>query len=153
MASRASTASPCVRNRARRTRTLPSHTHQQPVGVPTPPHPPRAADIYALYFAIMTITSVGFGDVTASAFNTGEQICCAAIMFLTALLWGYLVGVFCTLAAAAPNVQAFRDELSQLNSFMSDHNLPSELRFRLRECECPRVETVASRPQPRLMTC
>ena len=94
----------------------------------------------------MTITSVGFGDVTASAFNVGEQICCAAIMFLTALLWGYLVGVFCTLAAAAPNVQAFRDELSQLNSFMSDHNLPSELRFRLRECECPRVKTKASRP-------
>jgi hypothetical protein len=101
-----------------------------------------------LYFAIMTITSVGFGDVTASAFNVGEQICCAAIMFLTALLWGYLVGVFCTLAAAAPNVQAFRDELSQLNSFMSDHNLPSELRFRLRECECPRVKT-ARPPAPR----
>ena len=139
-ATHASTGSPCVRNRARRTRTLPSRTHQQPVGVATLPHHPRATDIYCLYFAIMTITSVGFGDVSASPFNVPEQICCLAIMFFTALLWGYLVGVFCTLAAAKPDEQAFHNELSQLNSFMTDHNLPSELRFRLRECECPRVE-------------
>ena len=81
----------------------------------------------------MTITSVGFGDVSASPFNVPEQICCLAIMFFTALLWGYLVGVFCTLAAAKPDEQAFHNELSQLNSFMTDHNLPSELRFRLRD--------------------
>ena len=53
----------------------------------------------------MTITSVGFGDVSASPFNVPEQICCLAIMFFTALLWGYLVGVFCTLAAAKPDEQ------------------------------------------------
>jgi hypothetical protein len=96
----------------------------------------------------MTITSVGFGDVSASAFNVPEQICCAAIMFFTALLWGYLVGVFCTLAAAKPDEQAFHNELSQLNSFMSDHKLPNELRFRLRECECPGVEVALPPPPP-----
>ena len=34
-------------------------------------------------------------------------------MLGTAMLWGYLVGVFCSLAASSPSVQAFRDELSQ----------------------------------------
>ena len=89
--------------------------------------------MYSLYFAIMTITSVGYGDVGATLYNVPEQIVCSLIMFATALLWGYLVGVFCTVAAASPATQAFRDELSQLNSFMTEHNLPSELRFRLRE--------------------
>eukprot|EP00908_Phaeocystis_cordata_P016844 Transcript_28161.p1 GENE.Transcript_28161~~Transcript_28161.p1 ORF type:complete len:808 (-),score=261.71 Transcript_28161:1095-3518(-) len=89
--------------------------------------------IYALYFAIMTITSVGFGDVAATPFNVPEQIVCSVIMFITALLWGYLVGVFCTVSAPSPSVQAFRDELSQLNAFMTAHGLPAELRFRLRE--------------------
>lgn len=89
--------------------------------------------IYALYFAIMTITSVGYGDVSASVFNVGEQIVCSLIMLLSGMLWGYLVGVFCSMAAASPTAQAFRDELSQLNEFMNAYNLHPTLRFRLRE--------------------
>jgi hypothetical protein len=87
----------------------------------------------SLYFAIMTFTSVGYGDIAATPFNPEEQIVCGVIMLLSGMLWGYLVGVFCTLAAAAPSVQAFRDELSELNSFMASYGLDSELRFRLRE--------------------
>ena len=34
----------------------------------------RAVYVYCLYFAIMTITSVGYGDVSATAFNVSEQI-------------------------------------------------------------------------------
>ena len=89
--------------------------------------------IYSLYFAIMTITSVGFGDVSASAFNVAEQIIASLIMLISGMLWGYLIGVFCTMAAATPSVQAFRDEMSELNSFMSAYNLSPSLRFRLRE--------------------
>jgi hypothetical protein len=71
-------------------------------------------------------------DISASAFNMGEQIVCSVIMLLSGMLWGYLVGVFCTLATASPSVQAFRDELSQLNGFCATYRLPSDLRFRLR---------------------
>ena len=69
---------------------------------------------YSLYFSIMTVTSVGYGDVSASAFNPAEQLLCGVIMLGSGMLWGYLVGVFCSLAAASPSVQAFRDELSQV---------------------------------------
>lgn len=89
--------------------------------------------VYSLYFAVMTITSVGYGDVSATPFNVGEQIACTIIMLGTALVWGNLIGVFCSLAAASPAVQAFREELSQLNGFMAANNLASDLRFRLRE--------------------
>lgn len=89
--------------------------------------------VYSLYWSIMTITSVGYGDISATPFNVHEQIVCSIIMLGTAMLWGFLIGVFCSLAASSPSVQAFRDELSQLNNFMADYNLPGELRFRLRE--------------------
>ena len=42
---------------------------------------------YSLYFAIMTITSVGYGDISASAFNTGEQMLCSIIMLGSGMLW------------------------------------------------------------------
>ena len=39
--------------------------------------------IYSLYFSIMTITSVGYGDVSATAFNVWEQIICCLIMLIS----------------------------------------------------------------------
>ena len=54
-------------------------------------------------------------------------------MLLSGMVWGYLIGVFCSMAAASPTVQAFRDEISALNTFMSAYNLNHQLRFRLRE--------------------
>ena len=88
---------------------------------------------YALYFAVMTVTSVGYGDVSASQFNVTEQFICVLIMLLTGMLWGYLIGIFCTMAALSPTVQSFRDEMSDLNSFMNEHKVVPEMRFRLRE--------------------
>jgi hypothetical protein len=54
-------------------------------------------------------------------------------MLGSGMLWGYLIGIFCTLATASPSTQAFRDELSQLNTFMQTYGLDSQMRFRLRE--------------------
>ena len=47
---------------------------------------------YALYFSVMTITSVGYGDITASTFNVTEQLVLVVIMLVTGMLWGYLIG-------------------------------------------------------------
>ena len=51
---------------------------------------------YSLYFSIMTITSVGFGDISATKFNLLEQIVCSVIMLLTAMVWGYLIKASCS---------------------------------------------------------
>ena len=88
---------------------------------------------YSLYFSVMTVTSVGYGDVSATSFNVAEQTVCVVIMLLTGMIWGYLIGIFCTLAAVSPAVQTFRDDLSDLNVFMSIHNVEPAMRFRLRE--------------------
>lgn len=88
----------------------------------------------ALYFSIMTITSVGYGDILAGKYNSAEQVICGIIMLAGGALWGYLIGTFCGLAASlSPSVQAFREDLSALNNMMSIYMLPNDLRYRLRE--------------------
>ena len=81
----------------------------------------------------MTVTSVGYGDISPNEFNVPEQLICVCIMLGSGMLWGYLIGIFCTMAALSPTVQAFRDEMSELNSFMHAHKVDPKLRFRLRE--------------------
>jgi hypothetical protein len=89
---------------------------------------------YSLYWSVMTITSVGYGDVAASAFNAPEQIICTLMMLASGILWSHLIGTFCGLAASlAPGVKEFRELISGLNAFMVAHNLPPKMRFKLRE--------------------
>ena len=89
---------------------------------------------FSLYFAVMTITSVGYGDIVAEPFNVTEQMICSFIILSSGMLWGYLIGTFCGLAAASsPQKVVFREELSSLNTFMTENQLPKEMRFRLRE--------------------
>ena len=50
------------------------------------------------------------------------------------MLWAYLVGTFASIAAGlSPEKQAFRQELSSLNTFMTKYRFPSETRYRMRE--------------------
>ncbi|KAL3927497.1 MAG: hypothetical protein SGPRY_002795 [Prymnesium sp.] len=42
--------------------------------------------VYALYWSITTITSVGYGDITATPRNSAEQIVCSFVMLLSGML-------------------------------------------------------------------
>jgi hypothetical protein len=71
----------------------------------------------------MTMVSIGYGDITAGPFNQVEQLVAVFLMLLTCMIWSYLVGVFCSLAIESPQVQAFRTSMTQLNSFMLEHQV------------------------------
>ena len=42
----------------------------------------------AIYWSVMTITSIGYGDITATMGNAGEQLCATVLMLTGAMLWG-----------------------------------------------------------------
>ena len=95
---------------------------------------PETQYLYALYWSIATVTSIGYGDIVATPLHTVEQVVCVCMMLIGSLLFAYLVGSFCGLAAnLSPDVMRFRQDLTDLNKFLSTANIPNSLRYELRE--------------------
>ena len=82
----------------------------------------------------MTITSIGYGDVAATAGNAVEIAIATVLMMAGSLLWAQVLASFVTILTSH-NSEAleFRNTLDGLNSFMSREALPATLRLRLRE--------------------
>lgn len=95
-----------------------------------------APSIYcaSLYWAVMTITSVGYGDIAASLSNETEQAVCTALMLISSLIYAQVIGTYCGVVATLnPELAAFRETMQDLNRFMSREELPSQMQRRLRE--------------------
>jgi len=96
--------------------------------------PAREKYIAALYWAIMTITSIGYGDIAAPAGNTWEQSWCSLLMLLGGMIWGMVIATFCgVIANLDPAGTEFRQTMDNLNRFMALQGLPTTMRQQLRE--------------------
>ena len=88
---------------------------------------------FASYWACVTITSVGYGDTSASC-NPSLRFLCSLLVLAGGLLWASLVGTFAALATnITPEKRKYRTRLALLGSFMTTSDLPQKMRFRLRE--------------------
>jgi hypothetical protein len=93
-------------------------------------------DVYvaALYWAVMTITSIGYGDIAATPRNVTEQAIATMLMTIGAIGWGLVLGtIVSNLSDLDPEGDAFSQTMSELNQMMSRESLPNHMRIRLRE--------------------
>lgn len=83
---------------------------------------------------MMTITSIGFGDIAATPHNAPEQLTLTIMMLLGSLVWGNVIATFCgVMATLSPNATEFRCTMDALNRFMAAQDIPSEMQRRIRE--------------------
>lgn len=102
-------------------------------GVPSGCNPSIAALYCAsLYHATMTITTIGYGDLVAT--TTTERWVSVAIQLLGASLYAYIVGVASGIVASMNKEKMhFQETMDELNDFMEDQQLSTDLSARLRE--------------------
>ena len=86
----------------------------------------------ALYWSVMTLTSIGYGEMTPV--NSVERWMCSLYMFLSGILWTYAIGSVAAIATTLnPNQVMYETTMDQLNLFMRERQLPREMRIVLRD--------------------
>lgn len=95
---------------------------------------PPWATLYmtAYYWSIMTMTTIGYGDVLPVTIP--EMVCTTICMMIGTSIYAYIFGNICSiLDEMTIRSQLFHSTMDQLNTFMEARGLPEKLRVRLRE--------------------
>ncbi|KAL1197170.1 Potassium channel GORK [Cardamine amara subsp. amara] len=86
--------------------------------------------ITALYFAIVTMATVGYGDI--HAVNLREMIFVMIYVSFDMVLGAYLIGNITALIVKGSNTERFRDKMNDLISFMNRKKLGRDIRGQIR---------------------
>lgn len=85
-----------------------------------------------LYWAIMTLSTIGYGDVTPV--TDAERAIAIVGMGIGAGVYAYLVGGICgILANRDPVTTEFHQTVDNLNNFMDEYDIPQAMKHKLRE--------------------
>eukprot|EP00929_Paragymnodinium_shiwhaense_P083576 TRINITY_DN44596_c0_g2_i1.p1 TRINITY_DN44596_c0_g2~~TRINITY_DN44596_c0_g2_i1.p1 ORF type:complete len:984 (+),score=239.12 TRINITY_DN44596_c0_g2_i1:79-3030(+) len=83
------------------------------------------------YWAMMTITTVGYGDILPS--SDAERVYCVMAMLIGSSFNAYVIGrVSVILASKDLNLQTYYQRVDLVNAWLSHHELPTSVRARVR---------------------
>jgi len=98
------------------------------------PRTPQPFELYiaSLYWSAMTITTTGYGDVTAC--NVIEMWAALSAMAFSGLIWANIIGSICAIASSLDAEKVYHESnMDALNNMMHSLDLPQDNRIRLRE--------------------
>lgn len=86
----------------------------------------------SLHFAVMTITSIGYGDITPT--RNEEFFLCILCQLVGGLTWACVIGSICGIISNQNPVRvAFEQSMDALNAMLGEQGVPTEMCWRLRE--------------------
>jgi CRP-like cAMP-binding protein len=90
-----------------------------------------SAYLTSMYFAYSTLTTVGYGDISA---HTDIERSIAIISLIAgSVIYAVLVGIMNNLVDSSDVKETeYQKQLTNVNTFMNNHHLPSDLRTRVR---------------------
>ena len=75
--------------------------------------------VASLYWSIMSITSIGYGDIAAQPHDAHEQAVACFLMLLGAMSWAQVVGTIISVVSTInPDKLKFRTTMDSLNEYM-----------------------------------
>lgn len=85
----------------------------------------------ALYWAVSTVTTVGYGDITPK--NTIETVFCSVAMILAGTFYGYLVAsISAYFVSSDEQCAEYEDKMRKLKSYMRLRKYPYELSLQVK---------------------
>merc|ERR1719440_299053 len=86
--------------------------------------------IAALHYAIMTITSIGYGDITPVQFE--EYLLGCAAQILGGVVWATSVGSICAmLTTSNPAALKAKQIMDELNGLIHSNGIPDDMALKL----------------------
>mmetsp|Transcript_50667 Transcript_50667/g.133519 ORF Transcript_50667/g.133519 Transcript_50667/m.133519 type:complete len:690 (-) Transcript_50667:31-2100(-) len=93
---------------------------------------PGGTYMLCVYFAVKTLTSIGYGDVVPISYE--EHVVAIFLMLVGASTWAFIIGSACGLFASLDEAGiAARQTFDNVNSLIEEQQLPDELAIRLRQ--------------------
>ena len=87
----------------------------------------------ALYWAVTTLSTVGYGDITPDQNSTTQVVFTMVVMLLGVAMYGYIIGNVATLITNLDAARAsYLEKMEEVNLFLKTRSVPAPLQERVR---------------------